>query len=106
MTAEVSPELIARLRADSSYAVETFEEFWRLHNLRDPDSKRRRDHLLGALKAAGPDLSIVITGDKEGEGWNRSQLARMLMDPTQAKAASVQRLVGKLSDALLRAKSS
>lgn len=41
----------------------------------------------------------VITDDMEGEGWKRRLVARMILDPSQAKQASLRRLAGRLAEA-------
>lgn len=89
------PLLLEKLRADPVYAVGMFEEFWQLHLANDPSSRPLRQYFLKVLRLSKPDLSAVITDEVAGEGWKRSQLARMIMDPGKAKQMSLRRLVGK-----------
>lgn len=91
------PLLLEKLRDDPAYAVGMFEEFWQLHLAKDPTSRPLRQYFLKVLRLSKPDLSAVITDEVAGEGWKRSQLARMIMDPGKAKQMSLRRLVGKLA---------
>lgn len=91
------PLLLEKLRADPVYAFGMFEEFWQLYLANDPSSRPLRQYFLKVLRLSKPDLSAVITDEVAREGWKRSQLARMIMDPGKAKQMSLRRLVGKLA---------